>query len=334
MLNICILTDGGHRMGMGHVQQSMTLARSLQCNADIFFLTKSDDVVVEVIREGGFHVIALSDDDEIFSILSERRPDVIVFDKIDVSVDLVKRIRGRLMAKVVIFTNLTAANDHAHMVVLPRVPDLSTGVATRFENIVVKDATTGRQCFYGPKYWVLRPEFLSYKKIGKEGVRRPKKLLLAFGGSDPTNLTSLALEALITSGIEYDVDVILGRHFSHFDEVKEVLAQDSGQGLTVTFHRNVANVAELMYEADLAITAAGMSMFEALCVGTPVIVIPQDQLQRDTYQGIMRLLEVNEIAHLPDMIDHADFTRPSDEMIAKMEIGDGVPSLVDAILDR
>ena len=88
-----------------------------------------------------------------------------------------------------------------------------------------------------------------------------------------------------------------------------------------------------MYEADLAITAAGMSMFEALCVGTPVIVIPQDQLQRDTYQGVMQLLEVSEIARLPDMIESLDFTRPSDEMIAKMEIGDGVASLVDAILD-
>ena len=229
MLNICIVTDGGHQIGMGHVQQSLTLARRLKDSASIVFLTKSDDVIVEVICESGFEAVALGDDVEIFASLSERRPDVILFDKIDVSVDLVKRIRRSLNAKVVIFTNLTSANDQAHMVVLPRAPDLSTGAGTRFDNIEIKDSSTGKLSFYGPKYWVLRPEFSSYKAIGKKTSETPSKLLLAFGGSDPTNLTSLVLDTLIRSGDKYEVDIILGRHFGHFVELNEVLSEDSSQ---------------------------------------------------------------------------------------------------------
>ena len=61
-------------------------------------------------------------------------------------------------------------------------------------------------------------------------------------------------------------------------------------------------MAELMYKADLAITAAGMTMFEALCVGTPVIAIPQDQLQKDTYQGVVRMLEIDCLSKLEKMI--------------------------------
>lgn len=332
MLNIHIVTDGGQMMGMGHVQQSMTLARKLEPHAHIVFLTKSDGVVVDFIREGGFFASAHADDDAIFATLYQSRPDVILFDKIDVSVDLVKRIKRSMNSKVVIFTNLTSANGYADMVVLPRAPELSTGITARFQNIATVDEVMGRKCFYGPKYWVLRPEFLSYKKLGIREAVPIKKLLLAFGGSDPSNLTSRAVQALVNHGNRYEVDIILGRHFSYEDMLRSILDRDTQKLLTVTLHRNVRNVAELMYQADLAVTAAGMSMFEALCVGTPVIVIPQDQLQRDTYGGVMRLLEVEDIDQLPQLIRGLDFTRPSDQMIKNMMIGEGVEALVDAII--
>ena len=96
----------------------------------------------------------------------------------------------------------------------------------------------------------------------------------------------------------------------------------------------MSNVAELMHAADLAITAAGMSMFEALCVGTPVIVIPLDELQRDTYRGVMRLLEVDELGQLADIIARGDFSTPADPIVAVMEIGDGLDELIASILAR
>jgi spore coat polysaccharide biosynthesis predicted glycosyltransferase SpsG len=51
----------------------------------------------------------------------------------------------------------------------------------------------------------------------------------------------------------------------------------------VNAYNNAETVAELMYSADLVIASPGLSTFEALCVGIPVIVMPHDDLQKEIY---------------------------------------------------
>ena len=329
---ICIITDGGQQMGMGHVQQSTTLAKALRYAADVFFVTKSDEHVVATIKEAGFDVRALMNDGQVFAALQSTLPDVVLFDKIDVGVDLARRIRAELPSRLVIFTNLTPANAYAHMVVLQRAAELSTDPDRRFRNEAFTDPTSGTDYFYGPRYWVLRPEFHAYRALGKTPRRPPRRILLAFGGSDPTNLTSAVLDQLLGSETHYTIDAILGLHFSYQEAVERTLQNHNERRHAVTLHRNVSNVADLMYAADLAITAAGMSMFEALCVGTPVIVIPQDSLQRDTYKGVMRLLEVGDLEELEGIIEKNDCTRPDDAPIAAMMIGEGIYQLINSII--
>lgn len=332
LTRICVITDGGQQMGMGHVQQSTTLAKALRGTANVFFVTKSDEQVVATIREAGFEVSAFTDDVQIFAFLRAAPPDVVLFDKIDVGVDLARQIRADLPSRLVIFTNLTAANAYAHMVVLQRAAELGTDPERRFRNEAFTDSSSGTRYFYGPRYWVLRPEFHAYRQFGKTPRRPPQRILLAFGGSDPTNLTSAVLDRLLGGETRYTIDAILGRHFPHQNAVERVLERHPERRQAVTLHRNVSNVAELMHAADLAITAAGMSMFEALCVGTPVIVIPQDALQRNTYQGVIRLLEIDDLMKLCDIIERSDFTNPDDAPIAAMTIGEGLNQLIDSII--
>lgn len=331
-VRICVITDGGQRMGMGHVQQSTTLAKALKRAAEVSFLTKSDEGVVAAIREAGFPVRSLADDAQIFAVLQAAPPDVVLFDKIDVSADLARQIRAGLPSRLVIFTNLTAANALAHMVVLQRAADLGTDPVRRFRNEAFTDPASGTRYFYGPRYWVLRPEFHVYRQRSKVPRRPPERILLAFGGSDPTNLTSAVLDILLGGETPYAIDAILGRHFADQDALMRVLDRHPARRHAVTLHRNVSNVAELMYAADLAITAAGMSMFEALCVGTPVIVVPQDDLQRDTYRGVMRLVEADELAQLAGIIARGDFSTAADPIVAAMEIGLGLDELIDSIV--
>ena len=209
-------------MGMGHVQQSTTLAKSLARAADVFFLTKSDEQVVAAICEAGFAVTPLADDGQILALLQAAPPDVVLFDKIDVSVELARQMRAGLPSRLAIFTNLTAANELAHMVVLPRAPDLGTAPKRRFRNEAFIDPASGTRHFYGPRYWVLRPEFHAYRQRGKTPRRPPRRILLAFGGSDPTNLTSAVLGTLLDARMECEIDVILGRHLAHHNAVEAV----------------------------------------------------------------------------------------------------------------
>lgn len=322
-MRICFITDGGSQAGMGHVQQSITLAKELRDQAEITFLTKSDQTILTMIREEGFLASSLRTDDEIMDHLTASDPDVVVFDKIDVEERLAAEIKTTLDARLIIFTNLTSANRHADIAV-------TADIGSQFQNVVYTDPTTNTLYYYGPKYWVLRPEFYEYKKKGKTLTGEVQHILLMFGGSDPTDVTSAALDALLASKTSPEIDLILGAHFAHDDSLNRVLARYSGASVTV--HRNIRNVAELMYKADLAVTSPGLSVFEALCVGTPVIVIPQDALQRDTYSGFMRILERDQVGRIGSMIDKRQFTYSDDASIVQMEIGEGVSELVGLIL--
>jgi spore coat polysaccharide biosynthesis predicted glycosyltransferase SpsG len=153
-----------------------------------------------------------------------------------------------------------------------------------------------------------------------------------FGGSDPADITSAAVEALLQLDTMAAIDIVLGAHFAHDASLTRILDRYPTKKTSVTVYRNVKNVAELMFNADLAVTSPGLSVFEALCVGTPVIVIPQDRLQHDTYSGFMRILERDQVAGIGSMIEKKEFTYPDDPSIAQMEIGEGVPELVELIL--
>jgi spore coat polysaccharide biosynthesis predicted glycosyltransferase SpsG len=323
-LKICFITDGGRALGLGHVQQSVTFAQSLAHDASICFLTKSDETVVAKIVESGFEVTPHKSDEEIFQHLKAMAPQIIIFDKLDVSEELARDISQTLSARLVIFTNLTAANRYADIAV-------TADIGSCFENVRYLDGETNTLYFYGPRYWVLRPEFYEYHRLGKGRVIIPERILLMFGGSDPANLTSATLEQLLLLDRVFQIDIVLGAHYCNDEDLSKALSQVAEQG-RVTVYRDIRNVAELMYGADLVIASPGLSAFEALRVGTPVIVVPHDALQRDTYRGFMRMLERDDLCKLGGMIEEADYTYPDDEKIARMEIGEGVEELKDTIM--
>jgi spore coat polysaccharide biosynthesis predicted glycosyltransferase SpsG len=290
------------------------------------FLSKSDDAVLARIRASGFQACQLADDAGILQALMDRQPDIIIFDKLDVSEALAARIRQALpAARLVIFTNITDANRHAHVAV-------TADIGSRFENQRYIDERTGTLTFFGPRYWVMRPEFGEFHRRGKAIAARTQRFLLIFGGSDPANLTPAVLEQLLALERSFDIDVVLGGHFPHEQDLARVLAANEAKRGRVFVHRNIANVAELMHRADLVLASPGLSAFEALRVGTPVIVVPHNALQRDTYRGFMRMLEREELGKLGEMIENGDCTRPDDAHIVRIQIGQGVEELKEAIM--
>jgi spore coat polysaccharide biosynthesis predicted glycosyltransferase SpsG len=322
---VCFVTDGGQTMGMGHVQQSVSLANKLRQHADISFLTKSNEAVETAVRQAGFDVARLQDDVEVFEELKRVDPAVVIFDKIDVDEGLAAKIKKNLRARLVIFTNLTPANRHADLAV-------TADIGSQFKNVSYRDEETGTRYYFGPKYWVLRPEFYEYKAKKKVPKASPEQILLLFGGSDPANLTAVALHQLLGMDRPYQIDVVIGAQYSHHSALQDVTDRFASKSRRVAVYKNIRNVAELMFRADLTIASPGLSAFESLCVGTPIIVVPHNKLQADTYRGFMQMLERSEIGKLDGMIERGEFTFSHDAQIAAMEIGEGADELARAIV--
>jgi spore coat polysaccharide biosynthesis predicted glycosyltransferase SpsG/RimJ/RimL family protein N-acetyltransferase len=122
----------------------------------------------------------------------------------------------------------------------------------------------------GPRYALLRPEFEQERQRlrGRNGSVR--RILIFFGGSDSTNETAKALEAMrLLNRPEIAVDVVVGGGNPHKDRVKVLC----GALPNARFYCQVANMAELMANADLAIGAGGSTTWERFCLELPSLVV-------------------------------------------------------------
>jgi len=322
---IIYVADGGNKIGLGHVYQSITFAKMLMNVGEICFLTKSDETITNKIKSAGFQTLQVDNDSEILSFLEEYKPDIVIIDKIDVAEDLAKSIKKNTQTKLVIFTNLTGANRYADIAI-------TADIGSNFKNVRFRDSQTNTVYYYGPKYWIFREEFHELHKQKKAISKNVDSILAIFGGSDPSNLTTLVVKELLNLPEHIKIDIVLGASFGNHHSLNRVLRQYESANRDINIHNDIPYVAELMYRADLVIASPGLSAFEALYVGTPIIVIPQDILQKETYQGFFKVIDKEEIESLLDCIVNRDFTYPNQEDIIDMNIAGGTEELIRVII--
>lgn len=116
----------------------------------------------------------------------------------------------------------------------------------------------------GPAYAVLRPEFLDLPAYDVVDLpRAQQRILISFGGTDPSHLTARVARALTTTAANL--------------RVVPPQSMDVGDVFTLTGSYSVAEapvvMAEEMLNADLLITSCGRTVHEAAAVGIPTIAI-------------------------------------------------------------
>lgn len=321
-MKIVIITDGNSEQGLGHIYQSRTLAKYLlerkECHPEITFLTKSDEDVTALIENDGFLVERLQDDDDIFGYLRMMQPEIVIFDKIDVSPTLAQRIKSELHLKLVIFTNLTEANKFADISVMGTM-------GSHFKNCVLTRGETLE--FWGPKYIILRPDFFTFQAKRSKDV---DSILLIFGGADPANLTFSVMKVLLESSRNYTIKVILGAANKRKDAIEALLKKTDG--INVEILENVSDTAGLMYCSDLVLVSPGISFFESLAVGTPVICFHQNEFQYNAWKEDVKTYDKKDVPGLINLIDDKKFIFPYTFFTESMEIGAGVNDIISEII--
>lgn len=138
----------------------------------------------------------------------------------------------------------------------------------------------------GPTYVLLRSEFNDSVDRQRDYLKGLKRILIFFGGSDPTNETGKLLKTfpfLACQDIEYDVIV------GSANPNKEDIQQQCSLYKNVHFYCQISNMAEMMAKADLAIGAGGTATWERCYVGLPSIVIAVADNQVETSQALAGL---------------------------------------------
>ncbi len=126
----------------------------------------------------------------------------------------------------------------------------------------------------GPRHALLREEFYDARKHLRKRDGQIRKILVFYGGSDMTNETMKALNALCEwheTHPEAAVDVIVGASNPHQQTIA-TFCNSSKNKQWMNYHCQVENMAELMARADIALGAGGSTTWERCFLELPSIV--------------------------------------------------------------
>lgn len=281
--------DAGERIGVGHTMRCLTLAEELRgyCGEIGFICRELPGNMIERIATKGFRVLRLPSGPEIHDwkvdaeqtmkvlLQNQFKPDWLVVDDYGLDKRWEEALRP-LVKRIMVIDDLA---DREHDCDLLLDQNYYRNFETRYQGLVPADC---RQLL-GPKYALLRPEFKTVRQSMRVREGSVKRLLVFYGGSDPTNETAKALEAVkLLNRPDITVDVAVGAANPNRERIKEIC---SGMGNT-NFYCQVENMAELMARADLALGAGGTATWERCYLGLPALVTMVAENQRETVEAL------------------------------------------------
>ncbi len=126
------------------------------------------------------------------------------------------------------------------------------------------------QVLRGPRYALLRSEFLEYHRERRDVPPVAARVLVTFGGGDAHNVTLQVVEALHRlSDLDLEVTVVAGASNPHRASLQAAMARAPQAKLSW----NVESMPGLMAQSDLAITAGGGTCYELAFMRVPMFLV-------------------------------------------------------------
>jgi UDP-2,4-diacetamido-2,4,6-trideoxy-beta-L-altropyranose hydrolase len=301
--NLFIRVDSGIEIGIGHVMRCFALAEVIKdMDFQVRFISKElKGNICDFIVENGYAVYRIPDNDknkkqnqflknnsekniendafQTMEIITKNnnKPAWLLVDHYDLDIHWESIIRKHV-EKIIVVDDL-ANRKHDCDLLLDQ--NLYDQIDSRYTSLVPKNCKK----LLGPKYALLRPEFYELRKTLIKPRKSLRNILISFGGSDPSNETTKALQAIkILNMKDLNVDVVIWNINPHKEKIKQICTTMPN----TKFYSNVDNIGELMSKADLAIGAGGTTTWERCCLGLPSIVSTVSRNQNELTKTIAK----------------------------------------------
>lgn len=252
---VAFLTHGGPAIGLGHVTRCLSLARALAVGgARGVFLLGREARVRSAVEAAGFDAVKTEWEGTgaaALDLVSALRPEALIVDSYAVSgalFDLLRPLVGQLVA----IDDLADRPLPVHTVV-------NAGIDA--ERLEYRGGLPETVYLLGPRYALLDPAYAAApERRTRASVERV--LVTLGGGSHPAKLRAV-VQAALSLGTAA-VDVAVGPF------ADEGVADATGDP-RVAVHRGVSALRSLMLTADVAISGAGMTLYELAATATPIV---------------------------------------------------------------
>lgn len=295
---IAFRTDANSEIGTGHFMRCLTLADELKKHdaETCFVARKLPAYLIQMLKKRGIDLYELPVGDaektdelshakwlktsqhqdaiQTIEMLDKRKLDWLVVDHYAIDQRWETPLR-KLANKIMVIDDL-ADRQHDCDVLLDQ--NFYQDIHTRY----IGKVPSYCNLLLGPSYALLRDEFRKQHQQVRPKAGDIKNLLVFFGGIDAQNYTILALEAIVASNLQFDVDVVVGQQHPYLLDIEKLCKTHR-----YACHVQTLQMASLMAKADLAIGAGGTAIWERCCMGLPSICISTANNQEQQVSDLM-----------------------------------------------
>lgn len=269
---IVFRTDGNPQIGTGHIMRCLSLADALQEREKKIIFVVAESYLQLLIEGRGFSCTVLGTsydqmEEELplfFPILQQDRPGLIILDSYFVTLKYMEAVKS--MAPLLYIDDLNVFDYPADIVVNYNI----YGPETTYPQ--------NKTYFLGPQYTPLRKEFHGLeRRIVKERVE--DILISTGGGTDQYHVALRCAEYLQEHPLYENMNFhfVLGAMNQDVVELEQIAEKCP----FIKLHRQVTNMCSLMLRCDVAISAAGTTLYELCACGLPTVtyILADNQIQ-------------------------------------------------------
>lgn len=277
-MKIFFRADGNETIGAGHIMRCLAIAdEAARQGCNCRFIVADESFVTEIQNHGHNVSILYSDythmDEEMRlfrGLIAEEIPDMIFVDSYYVTEHYLSAITK--LSRTAYIDDVKAFPYPVNLLINYN----ANAFKLDYEKFYQENGVTCPKLLLGWKYAPLRSEFQHVKPIEiREQIRN---VMFSAGGLDPERVALEFVKAVQSScaNTEMLFHLVLGKYEPDVDEIKSITLDDK----RFAIHQNVQKMAELMTKCDVAISAAGSTLYELCAYGVPTIsyVLAENQL--------------------------------------------------------
>lgn len=270
-MKVKIFTECGTNIGLGHISRCSSLYDEVKSRGiDVEFIINGDIKKIDILNglevkfENWLSTEYLNDciESSDYCIVDSYLADVELYDLIS------------MKAKKALYIDDTARVNYPLGIVVN--PSLNTYG-------MYYPKTNTNTYLLGKKFIILRTPFIDANRhtINEE----VKEVIITMGGSDIRNLSPQIMKHICAKYPKIKFNVVVSDNFSNIELIKSTWLPN------VELHYNVdaESMKNLMLQSDIAITAAGQTIYELLATKTPFIPIKIIENQSNNTNGLQNI---------------------------------------------
>lgn len=280
---LLIRADASPEIGTGHVMRCLALAQTWQAEGGkVYFIGEITGELESRLREEGIRAWSLEstpakEEDALETgwKAQEIRASWVVVDGYHFD-GLYQRWLREEGAGVLVLDDYGHADRYEANLVLNQNIDA--------EAALYRNRTEDTDLLLGPRFALLRREFWPWREPRRTLRKEASRVLVTLGGADPANCTKAVVEALgLLDQKDLRCTVVVGGSNPH---KASVTAAAERIGVPVDLRSDVDDMASLMAEHDIAVSAGGSTCWELAFMGIPNVILVLADNQRGIAEGL------------------------------------------------